>query len=143
MKRKNLAYFATSLTGTLYMYTLMVGQVTAATAESCSKSASSFLGFPTWYKYLNPVYQNGQCVLNTNMPDDLGKIGLALVEIFLRLAGLVAVIFVVYGGFNYITSQGEPDKTKSARQRIVNALIGLVITTVATVIVSFLGREFA
>jgi len=143
MKQKRLAYFATSLSSTIYMSAFMVTRVFAVTPESCTNSSASFLGFPTWYKYLNPVYQNGQCVLQTTMPDDLGKIGLALVEILLRLAGLIAVAFVIYGGFNYITSQGEPDKTKSARQRIVNALIGLVITIFATVIVSFIGREFA
>jgi len=143
MKQKRLAYFATSLTPAIYMSVFMVNRVSAVTPASCTNSSDSFLGFPTWYKYLNPVYQNGQCVLQTTMPDDLGKIGLALVEILLRLAGLIAVAFVIYGGFNYITSQGEPDKTKSARQRIVNALIGLVITIFATVIVSFMGREFA
>ena len=142
MKRK-LTYLSGILGTSLYMVFSHVAGAAAATQAACSGSSSSFLGFPTWYKYLNPTFENGNCVLHANFPDDMGKIGLALVEILLRLGGLVAVIFVVYGGFNYITSQGEPDKTKSARQMIVNSIIGLIITTVATVIVAFIGREFA
>ena len=120
-----------------------VGRAFAASAEFCSGSGTTFLGFPTWYKYLDPQFVNGSCELNATFPDDFGKIGLAVVEILLRVGGMVAVGFVVYGGFKYITSQGEPDKTKNARQTIIGAVVGLIITTVATVAVAFIGREFA
>lgn len=129
---------ALGLTGSF----LSIGQVIAASANYCGKQANGFFGFPTWYKYLDPQFVNGKCELNATFPDDFGKIGLAVVEILLRVGGLVAVGFVVYGGFKYITSQGEPDKTKNARQTIVNSIIGLLITTIATVVVAFIGKEF-
>lgn len=46
--------------------------------------------------------------------------------IFGVLAG-IAFISVVYGGFKYVISQGEPDKIGKAKDIIMYSLIGLVI----------------
>jgi TRAP-type C4-dicarboxylate transport system permease small subunit len=100
------------------------------------------LFLPTWYKYLAGEQDHtGRCIVDANMPDDIGRILLAIVDILLRLGGLVAVIFVMYGGYKYITSQGEPEQTKSARQTITNALIGLMLCVTAIAIVAFVGQE--
>ena len=64
---------------------------------------------------------------------------MAIVDILLRIVGLVSVGFVIYGGFRYITSQGEPDATKKALATVVNALIGMAIAIFAVTIVSFMG----
>ena len=50
---------------------------------------------------------------------------------------IVAVIFIVIGGINYITSQGDPGKTKKAKDTILYAVIGLVIAALAFAIVNF------
>ncbi|TAH36617.1 hypothetical protein EYC59_00370 [Candidatus Saccharibacteria bacterium] len=68
-------------------------------------------------------------------------IALAILEDLIRVAGLVAVGFVIYGGIQYITSQGSPDDTKRAQQTIINALIGLVVALMAVGIVSFIGAQ--
>ena len=62
-----------------------------------------------------------------------------MVEILLRIAGLVAVVYVVMGGFKYMTSQGEPENLKQAQGTIINALIGLVIAMLATAVVNVIG----
>lgn len=101
------------------------------------------LFLPTWYKYIEgDIDSLGKCSLNANMPDDIGRILLGVIEIMLRVGGIAAVAFVVYGGFRYITSQGEPEQTKSARQTITNALIGLMLSITATGIVAFIGSRF-
>lgn len=107
-------------------------------AQACGPTGGSFLGFPTWYKYLN--YDAGTCELNVNIPGDIVLILLAVFEILLRIAGMLAVIFIIYGGFLYLTSAGEPDKAKNGRTTIINALVGLVLAMSATVIVSIIGR---
>lgn len=112
----------------------------AATAENCTGSSSSFLGFPTWYKYLDYQFTEGECRIDFDVSKDVPKILLAIFEILLRVAGMAAVIFVIVGGFQYILTQGEPDKAKAAKGTIINALIGLVIAMSAAVIVSFLAR---
>ena len=101
---------------------------------SCAEK--NFLGFPTWYHYL-PY----GCDFNGLKVQDFGLIGLAVVEILLRIAGLVAVGYIIWGGVQLITAQGDPGATKKARQTIVNALIGMVIALISTGIVRFIGHR--
>jgi hypothetical protein len=110
--------------------------------------SDSVLGIPTWYKYLEKETDStGKCNVMLSGSDTESKansalpIGLAILEATLRLAGLVAVAMVFWGGFKYITSQGSPDSAKGARTTIINALIGLVIVIVSTSLVSFIGRS--
>jgi len=113
----------------------------AATAEACNTSIGGFLGLPTWYKYLNPQFIDGECNISFQFPNDIGKVLLAVFEILLRIGGLVAVVFIIYGGFQYLLSQGEPDRVKGARSTIINALIGLAIAISATAIVNLVARN--
>jgi len=112
-------------------------------ATACNLNKGSFLKFPTWYKYLHGETVAGKCSVVFNFPGDISKILLAVVEIMLRIAALVAVGFIIYGGFRYILSQGEPDQTNAARDTIINALIGLVIVIIATTVVAFVFHNLA
>jgi len=101
----------------------------------------SFFGFPSWYEYLK---LDGQCqVTNFTVPDSLVLVGLALVDMLLRVAGLAAIFFIIYAGIQYVTSQGNPDAAAKAKDTIINALIGLAVAVVAVGIVSFIGSKLA
>lgn len=41
--------------------------------------------------------------------------------------GLVVVLMIIISGVQYITSQGNPDQTKTAKTRLFNAVTGLVL----------------
>lgn len=120
-------------------------------ADACS--SSGFFGIPTWYKYLQSggymVDENNVCQLSApggiqaNNFEVVVLIGFGVLDILIRIAGLVAVGFVVYGGVLYVLSRGEPDKAKKALGTIINALIGLVIAVVAAAIVAFLGGRLS
>ncbi len=107
----------------------------------------TFFGLPVWYRYLNDGTRmaevNGVCqfVNGFQFPGDMALVTLGILDILLRLAGLIAVAFVVWGGIQFVISQGEPDAAKQARQTIINALIGLVIALMATAIVAFIGSR--
>lgn len=102
-----------------------------------------FFGFPHWYEYLTVNVQNGVCsVTKFDFPGDLTLVALAIAEILLRLAGLVAVGFIIYGGIKYVISQGEPDGVQQAQNTVINACIGLVIAIFSTAIVAFVGHTF-
>jgi hypothetical protein len=64
-------------------------------------------------------------------------------DVIAYIAGAVAVIMVVYGGFKYIVSNGDPQKITSARQIITYALIGLVVVLLAKLILSFVINRLA
>lgn len=53
------------------------------------------------------------------------------------IMGVVAVIFIVYSAVGYLTSQGDPAKTKKASQSIAFAVIGLAIILLAAAITTF------
>jgi hypothetical protein len=111
-------------------------------ASDCDPNRT-FFGIPVWYKYIAKA-QPGACDFTQFKiwpPDQITLIGVALLDGMLRLAGIVAIGFIMYGGAQYITSQGESDRVKSALSTIINALIGLGITMVAVAFVTFLGNR--
>jgi hypothetical protein len=79
-------------------------------------------------------------VPKVDLPGGLWSIGLAVIDMLLYLAGIVAVISIVIAGISYITAAGSSDQITSARKRIINSLLGLAIVLVATALVSFIGN---
>lgn len=111
-------------------------------AVTCGGSGG-FFNFPTWYEYLKAgkAAQGEKCAIDFTFPADIPLVVLALLDILLRIAGIAAIAFVVWGGIQYVTSQGEPDATAHAKGTIINALIGLVVATLAVAIVQFIGNK--
>lgn len=108
----------------------------------CDPTGGNFFALPHWYEYLSGQTDalTGKCTPIFNFPQDIWAVLLAFIDILLRVGGLLAVGYVVYGGFQYITSQGEPDRTASAKSTILNAVIGLAIVIIAITAVGFIGR---
>ena len=50
-----------------------------------------------------------------------------VINIFLWIAGALAVIYLIYSGVLYITAAGNPDQAKKGQQGVINAIIGIVI----------------
>ncbi len=57
-------------------------------------------------------------------------------------AFILSVVFVFYGGFRLIFSGGDETKVKTATGTIRHAIIGLVVTILATFLVSLVGQLF-
>ena len=55
----------------------------------------------------------------------------------IAVLGLVAVVFIVKGGIDYMTSAGDAQKLQKAKSTILYAAIGLVISVLAFAIVNF------
>ena len=53
------------------------------------------------------------------------------------LVGVIAVVFVIIGGFKYATSQGDPNRVQQAKNTVMFSLIGLVVTLLAFTITHF------
>lgn len=111
----------------------------SASGGKCEPAGIEIL--PKWHKYIKKEVTADGCDLKFNFPSDIGLVILAVVEILLRISTMVAVAFVIVGGFQFITTQGEPEKAKNARTTIMNAAIGLIIAIFATGIVAFIGKQ--
>jgi|GEM_PF-2245918 len=72
----------------------------------------------------------------------LGQIIIRLIQIILALLGLVAVALLIYAGFMWMTSAGEPHKVEKAKQIIYAVVIGLIIIFAAFAITAFLFNYF-
>jgi len=60
-----------------------------------------------------------------------------IINIIGTAGGLVAVIFIIYAGFLYVTSAGDEDKVKQAQGIITGSVIGLVIIILSSMIIRF------
>lgn len=56
------------------------------------------------------------------------------------IAGLLAVAFVIYGGYMWIISGGDPEKLKKAQGTLTWAIIGLVFTILSRVILGLIYK---
>ena len=56
-------------------------------------------------------------------------------------AGGLAFIFIIVGGLKYVLSAGDPNQTATAKNTILYAAIGLIVSLAAFTIVQFvIGR---
>lgn len=62
-------------------------------------------------------------------------------NLLLPIAGLVAVFFIIIGGFRYITSAGNDEAAEAGKKTLTNAVIGLVIVIFSYVIVSVVASS--
>ncbi len=53
-----------------------------------------------------------------------------ILEYLFPLAGLLAVIFIIQGGYMWIISAGDPSKVKQAQGTLTWAVIGLIVILV-------------
>lgn len=65
-----------------------------------------------------------------------GPIG-TLIDLVSYAVGIACVVMIIYGGFRFITSGGNADATKSARNTILYALLGLFIILIANILINF------
>ncbi len=68
--------------------------------------------------------------------NDLPTVIQQILNIIIGVLGIVAVIVIVYGGFQYMTSTGDTSKLQKAKNTILYAVIGLIVCAVAFMIVN-------
>lgn len=61
----------------------------------------------------------------------------SVINVLLVVAGIIAVIMIIVGGIRYSTSGGDAGQTKSARDTVIYAVVGLVIAIMSFAIVNF------
>lgn len=120
--------------------------VNAVVGSSCPNQNPFF---PSWYdnmcdgngNIVSPNAEGGSDAKNTGerLGAWLTQIAINLVTMLLTLVAYVSLVFVIYGGFKYMTSGDNSSGTQAARKTITNALIGLVISILSVAIVRFVS----
>lgn len=86
-------------------------------------------------------------LLGIGAPANASKAGfnsiIGLVLSLLILAAIIlSLLFLIWGGFDWITSGGDKQKLQSARHKIVFAIVGLVIVFLAFFVVNVVSNLF-
>lgn len=112
-----------------YIFLLTVGSFAvfgiSAHAQSCGEGYQMVAGI------CSPVV-NGSGLAGTS---DYKQLLVKVIDFLLELSGAVSVLFVLYGGFMYMTAGSNDDQVKKGKMAIQYALIGVVIITLSYAIV--------
>ncbi|OGK19583.1 hypothetical protein A2866_01205 [Candidatus Roizmanbacteria bacterium RIFCSPHIGHO2_01_FULL_39_8] len=65
-----------------------------------------------------------------------------IVQFLIPLAAVVLLLVFILAGYNYMTSQGNPEKVKSAQAKLTTGLIGFFLLMLAYVLVKVLSFIF-
>ncbi len=65
-----------------------------------------------------------------------------LIAFILPLAGVILILIFIWGGYDLILSQGQPDKIKSAKAKITAGIIGFLLLIFSYVIVKLITTIF-
>ncbi len=100
---------------------------------------------PSDFGYQNvPQYfgQNKEASRNSVLPTgtsykDPRTLAQNIINIILGFLGIVAVVIVLFAGFQWMTSGGEEEKVKEAQQRLIQGAIGMALILAAWMIAYF------
>jgi len=65
--------------------------------------------------------------------------GNSLVTIFVSIIITLSVLFIIWGGFSFITAGGDETKLTTARNRVLYGVIGIAIIILAGAIFAFVA----
>jgi len=65
-----------------------------------------------------------------------------VINILLFVIGLVAVLMIIIGGIRYVVSAGDQSAITGAKNTILYAVVGLVVSILAYAIVNFVVSSF-
>lgn len=85
------------------------------------------------------VFAQAPVAGNISEYDSLEEVVLSVLSIIPAVVALAFVAMIMYAGWVYLTSQGEPDKISKAKQTIVAAIIGFIIIVLAPSIVRLIA----
>jgi len=61
----------------------------------------------------------------------------SIINIVLVVAGILAVVYLIWGGISYVTAGGDAEKASKGRVAITNAIIGILIIIAALAIYNY------
>lgn len=117
------------ITGAAAAATLLAGRAMAAEANVTNPGTVD-----------NPAAAGAETARAGGMPSELVGVNGVFTKItntVLYAVGIISVIMLIYGGLRYVLSGGDSKKVTDAKNTIMYAIIGLIISILAYAIVNF------
>lgn len=85
------------------------------------------------------TWTGSECIGNSGSKNLVGQDSLieSIVNTLIFLVGVIAVIMLIVGAIRYAVSGGDANATKSAKDTILYAIVGIVVAAAAFAIVQF------
>lgn len=91
---------------------------------------------------ISPRMASGTPLPSLEVPDNFNDLVLWIYNIIIFISALAAFAMIVYGGFEYLISAGNPQKMKSGMSKIQSAIIGILIVLIAHLILKTINPDF-
>lgn len=140
------------------LFAILVASPVLAITSPVQPSASAleceqrFLGIPPWFRGMTKEESvNGKSTCVILSPEDpaigglsqfIWKLVLNVIEMALVAVAYLAIFFIIYGGFQFVTGGSSSDTVAKARKTVLNAVIGLIIALGAIAITNYVFGIF-
>ena len=86
--------------------------------------------------FTNTGRESGYAVEQSGVPTrEFGQAWIGYVDGFITLMGVLFLIMAIYGGWLWMTAAGKDEQVQKAKEKIIQAFIGLGIIIVARIVV--------
>jgi arginine exporter protein ArgO len=79
---------------------------------------------------------------NTTGGDALAELMARLFRTIVVVGGLALLLYLAWGGINWITAGGDKQKVEDAKSKITNAIMGMAILVATIAVAAFLSYTF-
>lgn len=63
-----------------------------------------------------------------------------LITLIYSVAFIVLIFMILWGAFDWLTSEGDKEKLQNAQKKIINAVVGIVLFAIAFAVIQVLGK---
>ncbi|MDP2630153.1 MAG: pilin [Candidatus Uhrbacteria bacterium] len=114
---------------------MMLGSLGAPLLVSAESPVDpSNFGYKKIGQYFGQANEANFSNLQVGVYRDPRELARNIINIVLGFLGIIAVVIVLFAGFQWMTAGGEEEKVKEAQQRLIQGAIGLVLIVAAWMI---------
>ena len=74
--------------------------------------------------------------------NSIGDLVNRLVDFIIPLSGIILLLVLIWGGYDYLLSHGDPEKVKSGKGKITAGIIGFIIIILAYTLTKLIAYIF-
>jgi type IV secretory pathway VirB2 component (pilin) len=117
------------------VFTLLVPLLGVNTAQAAPAGQTSI------WQDVSDIFQRMN--EGTVRKEDVARLITALIQFLLTVVVLIGVLFLIIGGYQYMTSTGNPDRIQKAKSTIAYSVAGIIIAGLARSIVEFTRQKIS
>lgn len=124
----------------LFVFLIFAGSISVA-APDCSSAGKDKDSIECKFGTISPP----PVLDNLLQKDSTGAEGISLflsnlIALFFSLAAVILVFMIIWGAFDWLISEGDKEKIQGAQKKIINAIIGIILFSIAFAILRVFGQ---